>query len=163
MLVGHSYGGWPISGAIEKLEGRVSSIVYLDAFMPKDGQCGLDVQTPENRARMEAMHARGEFRRPIPPAASFNVAAPADIAWVDSKMTHQPLGVALQPIKLTGARDRVEKRAYIRTTGSAGEFFDAFAAECRSKPGWRVYDEPCGHDMMVDQPARLVEILLECA
>ena len=74
MLVGHSYGGWPISGAIEKLEKRVSSIVYLDAFMPTNGQCGLDVQTPENRARMEAMHARGEFRLPIPPAASFNVA-----------------------------------------------------------------------------------------
>ena len=34
VLVGHSYAGWPISGAIEKLEGKVSSIVYLDAFFP---------------------------------------------------------------------------------------------------------------------------------
>ena len=29
--------------------------------------------------------------------------------------------------------------------------------------GWRVYDVPCGHDVMVDMPERLVEILIEVA
>ena len=37
-----------------------------------------------------------------------------DRAWDDSKLTPQPNGVALQPIKLTGAREKVAKKAYIR-------------------------------------------------
>ena len=31
-LVAHSYGGWPSSGALEQIHGRVASIVWLDAF-----------------------------------------------------------------------------------------------------------------------------------
>ena len=30
-LVAHSYGGWPVSGALEKILDRVSSTVFLDA------------------------------------------------------------------------------------------------------------------------------------
>jgi hypothetical protein len=37
-LVPHSYGGWPASGALEQIGDRVASIVWLDAFMPKDGE-----------------------------------------------------------------------------------------------------------------------------
>ena len=163
VLVGHSYGGWPISGAVEKLEDRVSSIVYLDAFFPGNGERGLDVQLPENRARIEAAVARGEVSRPPPEAAWFNVARPEDAAWVDALMTPQPLGVSLQPIILTGARERIGKRAYIRTRGTANTFFDRYYSELNSTGRWRMYEEPCGHDMMVDAPERLVEILLECA
>ncbi len=163
VLVGHSYGGWPISGAIEKLEQRVCSIVYLDAFLPQDGERGVDLQLPENRDALLAMQARGEFSRPIPKAASFHVADPADAAWVDARMTRQPLGVALQPIRLTGARERAARRTYIRTTLSPSPLFDRFASELRGREGWRVYDERCGHDMMVDQPQRLAQILCEVA
>ena len=45
VLVAHSYGGWPVSGAIEQLLDRVSSIVYVDAFMPADGERGFDLAT----------------------------------------------------------------------------------------------------------------------
>src|SRR5438067_11875808 len=41
-LVVHSYGGWPGSGAIEHTLDRISSIVWLDAFKPEDGQRGFD-------------------------------------------------------------------------------------------------------------------------
>jgi hypothetical protein len=30
-------------------------------------------------------------------------------------------------------------------------------------PGWTTYEVPSGHDVMVDMPERLVEILLEVA
>ena len=41
-LVVHSYGGWPGSGAIEQALDRISSIVWLDAFKPENGQRGFD-------------------------------------------------------------------------------------------------------------------------
>jgi len=41
-LVAHSYGGVPASGAIEQIGSRVSSIVWVDAFKPEDGQKQAD-------------------------------------------------------------------------------------------------------------------------
>ena len=51
VLVGHSYGGWIISGAAEQVEKKIASIVFLDAFMPENGQRVLDTNSPRSRAR----------------------------------------------------------------------------------------------------------------
>src|SRR5207253_639205 len=48
-LVAHSYGGFPVSGALEQVLDRVSSVVYLDAFVPDDGTRGLDVASDFSR------------------------------------------------------------------------------------------------------------------
>ena len=88
----HSYGGWPGSGALEQIGDRVSSIVWLDAFKPENGERGLDIASPFPRDGIEAAVARGEPGRPAPPAQVFGVNE-ADRAWVDSKLTPQPTGV----------------------------------------------------------------------
>ena len=164
VLVGHSYAGWVISGAIEQLEGRVSAIVYLDAFVPEHGQRGYDLTNGEMRAAIDAAKARGEVSRPVPKAASFGVLTAADIAWVDAKMTPQPLGPALQPIALTGARERVAHKLYIRTPAFAQPGFDAALAKCQADPSWRTLVMPgTGHDVMVDQPTELADILEKVA
>ena len=38
VLVGHSYGGFVISGVAEKVGAKIGSIVFLDAFVPEDGE-----------------------------------------------------------------------------------------------------------------------------
>src|SRR3984957_21014206 len=38
VLVAHSYGGWPVSGAIEQECDRISAVVYLVALTPMHGQ-----------------------------------------------------------------------------------------------------------------------------
>ena len=43
VLVGHSYGGMVITGVAEQLGKRISAIVYLDAFLPADGQSLFDI------------------------------------------------------------------------------------------------------------------------
>ena len=106
-LVVHSYGGWPVSGALEQIGDRVSSIVWLDAFKPENGQRGIDFVLRSSRAR----RCRRRSRRASPRAEAFFVNE-KDRAWVDSKLTPQPNGVALQPIKLTGAREKVVKKTY---------------------------------------------------
>ena len=37
VLVGHSYGGLVISGVANRIPGKLRSIVFLDAFLPDDG------------------------------------------------------------------------------------------------------------------------------
>ena len=47
ILVGHSYAGMIISGVVEAIPTRVERLVFLDAFIPEDGQCVLDLLPPE--------------------------------------------------------------------------------------------------------------------
>jgi pimeloyl-ACP methyl ester carboxylesterase len=107
-LVAHSYGGWPASGALEEIGDRVSSIVWLDAHAPMDGQRGVDLLHPRLQADMLDAVKRGEIAR-APPPAEFFLVNEKDRAWVDAKMTPQPVAVTMQPIRLSGARERVGK------------------------------------------------------
>ena len=162
-LVAHSYGGWPCSGALEQIGDRVTSIVWLDAFKPENGQKGADFASGFSRKAMEEAVAKGTPGRKGPPATAFGVNE-KDQAWVNGKLTDQPNGVATQPIKLTGARDRVGKKTYIRATTYPQTAFDKALAECRADPSWKTFvTETSGHDVMVDQPQWLVDILLQVA
>jgi hypothetical protein len=83
-----------------------------------------------------------------------------DRVWVDTKLTPQPIGVSLQKIRLTGARDRVATKTYVRAANSPNPLFDRFLEEAKAK-NWRTFRVPGGHDVMIDSPTRLAEILLE--
>jgi pimeloyl-ACP methyl ester carboxylesterase len=159
-LLAHSYGGFPVSGAIEQIADRVASVVYLDAFMPEDGQKSIDVASEFSRKGTLEAIAKGEISRPPPKAETFHVNE-KDRAWVDSRLTPQPVGVALQPIKLTGAREKVARKTYIRAPVYPQPAFDNYYAARKTDPSWRTYEVDGGHDVMVDRPERLVEIMLE--
>ena len=163
-LVVHSYGGWPGSGALEQIGDRVASIVWLDAFKPEDGQRGFDHTSEFSRKGLLAAVEKGEPGRPSPSAEAFRVIDANDRAWVDSKTTPQPNGVALQPIRLTGARERVPRKTYIRAAQYPQPAFDKALAECKADKTWRTFEATnFGHDVMVDAPGWLVDILLQAS
>ncbi len=162
-LVVHSYGGWPGSGALEHIGDRVSSIVWVDAFKPDNGQRGTDYISEFSRKALEAAVAKGEPGRPAPKSAAFGVNE-KDQAWVDSKLTPQPNGVVLHPIKLTGAIEKVAKKTYIRAPRYAQKAFDKAYADCKADKTWQTFETTtAGHDIMVDEPDWLTEILLKVA
>jgi pimeloyl-ACP methyl ester carboxylesterase len=162
-LVLHSYAGWPGSGAVEQVADRLRALVYLDAFVPEDGQSNLDMQTPERLQIFNDALARGEAGRPAPKAADFAIADPAHVAWVDAKMTQQPLGVTKPKIKLTGARDNVPVKAYIRGAKHTNAHFDRFLKQYATDLAWRTWNLDCGHHVMLDMPEGLADILEELA
>jgi pimeloyl-ACP methyl ester carboxylesterase len=166
VLVAHSYGGWPVSGALEKVERRVSSVVFLDAFLPTNGQRVIDLNAPQFQQALLDAIARGEPGRPVPPAEQFKVVRASDAAWIQAKMTPQPTMVSTMPIVLTGARERVAKKTYIRAPRFANPRFDQYLGAARSNPTWHAVSLPeeiAGHDAMVDAPERIAELLLEAA
>ena len=71
LLVGHPYGGWVISGAVEQVLPHVSSIVFLDTNMPDDGTRGLDDTSEVSRKGIVATTEKGDTSRPSPTAAMF--------------------------------------------------------------------------------------------
>lgn len=90
VLCGHSYGGWVISGVVEQVRSQVASMVFLDAYVPRDGETGLDIATPASRDGINLAIKNGDISRP-PPAAEFFKVNEKDRAWVESKMTPQPV------------------------------------------------------------------------
>ena len=58
-LIGHSYGGMVATGVADRARDRIAQLIYLDAFVPRDGQSLLDLNEPA-RARMMQLAATGD-------------------------------------------------------------------------------------------------------
>ena len=162
VLCGHSYAGFVISGVAEQAEKAIASIVFLDAFFPANGQTCLDENRPGVRDAVTALVQKGEIGIPPRPAEAFGVNE-KDRAWVDALCGPQPIATFTDKIALTGARERIAKKTYIRAKGYDNPAFDAALAKVKNNSAWRVHELPSGHDVMVDQPDKLAEILLEAA
>ena len=150
VLVGHSYAGMVITGVAEKLRDRIAAIVYLDAFLPDDGQSLADFST------------RASWPEPVTPAPSasvFHVSTSRDAAWVDSKTTPHPTRCFTQKLKVTGAYQSIPKKLYIRAPLFSMKAFDRALERCRAGDGWQTATVTSGHDMMIDQPAELAATL----
>jgi len=147
LLVGHSYGGLPISMVPELLpEGTIRSILYMDAFFPEDGQ-SLNDLVPGPPHRPEP----GEYLVPPPRInlVGFNAHMdPAARAAYEERRTAHPVGCFDEKVRLTGARDRIGKKTYVLATGYPNDTFGPVATKLRQRPGWRVEEMPYTHDLM---------------
>jgi pimeloyl-ACP methyl ester carboxylesterase len=162
VLCGHSYGGFVISGVAERLAPAICALVFLDAFMPRNGETVQDLTGPAVRDAIAAAVQRGDLGIAPRPAEAFGVNV-ADRAWVDRRCVPQPIATFTDKIALTGAVDRIARKTYIRAKSYANPGFDRAFAAVKSDPAWRSHEVASGHDVMVDQPERLCELLLEAA
>ena len=161
VLVGHSYGGCVISGVADRLAGKISALVYLDAFVLENGQSLHDTLPPEARQmQLDGAQATGDgWRVPPIPAASFNVNE-ADRDWVDAQCTPHPLASFQQKLRLTTGGVPEDKVHYIYASGWEGTPFTGFYKAAKAR-GWRTTEIACGHDVMLDQPEALKAALGE--
>ena len=147
VLVGHSYGGFVIAGAAEKLGARVGSIVFLDAFIPKDGQSFADLAPGESLP---------EPWVPPPPPAKDEYRDDDDRNWVIGKVTPQPTATFTERLRITGAYLQVPKKTFIQASrGVSAET----AASLRRDSSWTVREIDSGHDVPVDRPQQLADLL----
>lgn len=162
VLAGHSYGGMVITGAGDAVAERIKSLVYIDAFVPSDGQAVFDIMAPERQAMFVASaEANGGCMTPVP-AEGFNVNA-ADRAWVDAQCTLHPITCFREKLRLTGAVDGIAAKHYLLAEGWSPSAFPAIAERLRGQPGWSVEGFACGHDIMVDMPDALADALVRIA
>ncbi len=103
MLVGHSYGGMVVTGAAERLPGKIASIVYLDAFLPADGQSLYDILGQEHASENGLV-------KPLP-AEFFHVNA-QDRAWVDRMTTPQSAACFSEKLHVPGALASIARKTY---------------------------------------------------
>jgi pimeloyl-ACP methyl ester carboxylesterase len=163
VLVGHSYGGMVITGAADRAAARIRSLVYLDAFLPCDGESMLDIMAPDRRRQvLELAHAKGDgWKLPWIDSPAFTVDDPAEQSHIAGLMTPLPLGTLEQRLSLTGAWQQIPKLNYILAKRYDPSPMHGFAARCRQDPRWNVREIDAHHMLPLLKPQEVVAHLLK--
>ena len=156
VLLGHSYGGMVATAVADRAPQRIRRLAYLDAFAPRDGQALLDLVAPEERAKREALVGGDGWRmapNPPPPDTSAE-----DLAWVGPLRVPLALKAFQEPVRLSGAVDKLP-RSYIYCTKSRpGDVFRQFRERAKQE-GWQCFDLEASHSPNVTAPDALAEML----
>jgi pimeloyl-ACP methyl ester carboxylesterase len=165
-LVGHSYAGMIISGVVEKKPTKVERLVFLDAFIPEDGQSVLDLLPPEIGTYFRGIaqdHGDG-WRLPggegqldlwgLKPGESRD--------FVRARLCDFSLRCFEEPLRLPANQKARISATYVASVGDeypARRFFAPFAAKARNS-GWEIAEMETGHDCHVERPDEVANILL---
>jgi pimeloyl-ACP methyl ester carboxylesterase len=160
VLVGHSYGGMVITGVADRLADHISTLVYLDAVVPEDGDTLLSLRPEYQTSFLEAAASGGGRMIAPRPASGFD-ARPEFWPLIDAKTTAHPLTCFTQALSLTGAHLQIKQRLYIYAKGG---IYDGSYDRFRKDEGAQVEEiEAAGHSVMLDQPEWVCRILLSIA
>jgi pimeloyl-ACP methyl ester carboxylesterase len=166
VLVAHSYGGMPVAGAMERISDRVRAVVWLDAHLPLVGESIFDLIGTERAERMLAMAAEdGEgWYIPISDASWWGLSDPEQIAWVNSKITPQPIKTYTDK---SGPTDRAWAHPgtviECNPTRLPAEDLRRQLIRAESDARFRHRRIQTCHEPMITDPGELTDLLVEAA
>jgi len=135
ILVGHSYGGFIITGVADRMPERIRLLVYLDSGLPDPGQSLVDV--------LNMVYSPEEYATALPDP---------NPPYVEKLQYH--------PKKIEGLKKiyiRCMKSEFIKVTHLSKEKIDAAKGE------WTYFELPSSHVPMADLPEDFYKLLLNIA
>src|SRR5579864_4967470 len=122
ILVGHSYGGMVITGVVDRVPERIAHLVYLDTFVPRDGDAMVSVSPLVIRPLLRRQTRADGWR--VDSRGTYGVTREPDRSWVLRSVTPQPLKTLEQPLHLKNpAIVEAVPRTHIECTGGGFFFF----------------------------------------
>lgn len=159
LLVGHSYGGMPVSMVADLVpEGLIESIMYLDAFFPEDGQCLNDLVPGPPHLPTDPDSYLVDPPRVNLVGFNAHMDAAARAAYEERRTPHS-VHCFSEKVKLHGARERISRKAYVIATGYPNDTFAPAAAKLRQRADWRVEEMPYTHDLMHVAPRETADMI----
>src|SRR3982075_3742439 len=153
VLIGHSYGGMVATGVADRARDRIAQLIYIDAFVPDDGQSLLDLNEPA-RERMRDLAKAGDGWR-VPPNPTPPDTSPADVEWLSERRVHMPLKCFEMRLKLQGGELTLPRSYIYATRITPADTFRPFAERAKSEPGWSYYELDASHSPNVTAPEAL--------
>jgi len=164
ILVGHSFGGIPITGAAARVPQRLAHLVYLDAALVKSGQSAFDTYPPADaKARTDAANAAGGLAVPSPTTLtpSWGLSpGMADYDWFMRRLTPHPLGSFTTPLHYAGAPGNGVPATYITCAAPLNPLLAGARELAAQQKSWRHIELAAPHEAMVTHPREVAEILL---
>lgn len=163
VLVAHSAGGVPVHATARRRADRLRALVYLDSAYLPPGMTQFDVQDETTTAaHLTAAEALGGIATPVPEPAYFDVHAPDDQAWLSRRLTPQPLEPRrTAPDVLPDDQEPLMPTVFVGCLRS--RYLSAVKTQADANPRARWAELDAGHDVMVSEPAAVVELLLDIA
>ena len=134
ILCGHSYAGMVVSGVADRLPERVAALVYVDAFVPDDGDSWWDL-------------AGDYFRKIAIDGSAEDGFSVTPTPGPDPRRVPHPLASFRQSIRLSGRWREVAEKMFIYASGWAETPFTPTYERLRGDPAWIVKSLPTGHDV----------------
>jgi pimeloyl-ACP methyl ester carboxylesterase len=153
ILLGHSYGGMVITGVADRIPERISRLIYLDAFVPENGESLMSLRK-SGADDLEKM-TRDGFVIPtwVRPGKPYPIDVPHPLkSFTDSIVLKNQAATAKIPA------------TYILTVekGKKPEHDDFFAAAERARArGWPVFVMEGDHNPHWRQPEALAGVLTD--
>lgn len=146
VLVGHSYAGSVITGVADRMPERIAALVYLDAFLPFDGESCWTMTNDEQRAWYVTGCARtGYGVDPLP-------------FFADRARPH-PVATFLQALPLTGAWRGVATKHYVVAQWPDESPMARSAQRAGADPGIDVHRWDVRHNVLAGGPDRVLDLL----
>ena len=145
-LCGHSYAGLVIAGVAARLGDRLDHLVFIDAYVPADGDSCWSLTSDTFREL-------------------FITGSSADGRWVavpdglDPRARPHPLASFVQSINLDGNPTPPPTRTFISGGPWPGTPFQALTDRLRNDPSWRFHEIPVGHNIARRDPHALAAAL----
>lgn len=154
ILVGHSYAGMVISGVANRLPDRIGRLVFVDAFVPDDGDSAM--ARLGSRAKLAQQLIQGDYV--MPPGRPEPDIYPRNVP--------QSLATFTQAIELNQATLEALPATYLLTVEAGGDAMvdnHAGDAERARERGWDVVEMTGNHNIQRSQPDALATQLIKVA
>jgi pimeloyl-ACP methyl ester carboxylesterase len=160
ILIGHSYGGMVISGVAQAVTSRVRGLIYLDAFLPQDGESVLDLigtSGLENVTKLANEQGEG-WRVPFfLPMSKFCADGDPAAAVLAAKVRGIAINVFPEKLRCPHDVGHIPIR-YVYCSDNPLGVFEGSRDRARLRPRTEVIELPTRHALMLtrtDEVARL--------
>jgi pimeloyl-ACP methyl ester carboxylesterase len=160
-LLGHSYGGMVATGVADRLPGRITRVIYIDAFAPRDGESLFDLVGPKAEANMRAGATKDGNGwklpiNPMPPDTS-----PQDAAWATPRRRQQPIRTFEDKLRLQSKAPPPPRHYIYAKRAGPGDVFRQFAERAKGESGWTCHEIDASHNPHITCPDVLMALLTQ--
>jgi pimeloyl-ACP methyl ester carboxylesterase len=171
LLVAHSLGGVPATIAAEMVPERLRRLIYLSAFIPRNGDAFVDIRSyqsyPENPGPPHFTYSKD--RRTIMAVPElvrprwYNDCSEADIEFALARYAPVPTAALTAPVHVSAERFGRVAKSYIHCAldhGAVPALQQTMANAAGCRPSFTL---PTGHSPFLSAPALLADTLVEAA
>lgn len=166
VLVGHSFGGVPITGVADRIPERIAHLVYFDSVLLENGKDSFsNYPKEEAESRIAAAgKATGGLAVPVPdplPPVWGLAQGTAEYDWAKRQLTPHPLGSYTTPLNLKHPIGNGLPKTYIHCTAPSHPVLESSRELVNSQSGWNWVDIAAPHEAHITHPDLLADVLLK--
>ena len=162
-LIGHSYSGMVATGVADRARERIAQLIYLDAFVPRDGESAFDVLPEATRAQRQAGASNSADGWRIPPGPMPPDTSPEDLSWCTPLRVPQPVKTFEQKLKFQNGPLTLPRHYIYCARRPPDDRFRVFYERAKNEKWAGAHEIDASHNPHITSPDVLTDLLTKIA